>query len=166
MRIEFYLTSAAPGKLQWDLTHCNYSAVTGCKSRAYAVDPGEMLCSLGGFFLDPGKSSQKKFPAIPATRKSLLSWLLRCGFFSPTWIVKILLGKESVLHEACLAAPKYFPTTLRGLLLNRKRTDVENYLETLKASRAGERFQEMRREQSIEIATYQNKTVPRMTESE
>ena len=166
MRIEFYHTSTDSSKLQWDLTHANYSAITEQKSRAYTVVAGEIFCSEGGFFLEPSRVSRRSFPTLPATHETVLTWLIRSGFFSPLWTAKLLLGNESVLYAACQAQPNRFPTNLRGLLLNRTHSDVEDYLETLKASNAGERFQAMKREQSLEIATYQNKMVPRLVDSE
>ncbi len=166
MRIEFYRINSEPDKLQWDLTHANYSAVTEKKSRAYTRVPGEIICYEGGFFLEPSRVSKKSFPNFPATRESILTWLIRSGFFSPLWVAKILLGNENVLYAACQALPFRFPTNLRGLLLNRSHSDVEDYLERLKANKADETFQAMKREQSEEIAMYRNKMVPRLVDSE
>jgi len=165
MRIEFYRVSTDPSKLQWDITHANYSAITEKKSRAYTSVDHEILCSEGGFFLDPTRLSSKEFPKVPATQKDILNWLIRAGFFSPLWIIKILLGNEETLYQACTALKDRFPNSLRVLLSKRGHSPIEKYLGELRSTGAEERFKDMARIQSAEIAMYKSKGVPRMVDS-
>jgi hypothetical protein len=166
LRIEFYRLNTDPSKLCWDVTHANYSAITERKSRAYTEVDGEIIGDRSGFFLDPKRVSRKTFPTIPATHESVMTWLMRSGFFSPVWVLKILLGNEETLREACTQLTGNFHSNLRGFLVKSERSDVENYLESLRVEKADEKFRDMAREQAGDIANYQAKYLPRMVDSE